>query len=105
MAFDYSKLQAALVVAVEAAKLAAPGDDGGTCNFDAPEVCIPRGRLKKVEALAEAVGLGAFKSDNGYFVFSVPVGGQGYVRTRQAEVMSKVLKEHGFTASVYYQAD
>ncbi len=105
MAFDYSKLQAALVVAIEAAKLAAPGDDGGSCNFDAPEVCIPRGRLAKVEALAKAVGLSTFKSDNGYFVFTVPFGGQGFVRTRQAEAMAKVLKEHGFTTSVYYAMD
>lgn len=83
-------------------------DDGGTSNFDAPTLYLPRWNGKLVEAAAKVAGTGCFvwKAFNkSYFVFSVPGTGQGYTRTNAAEAMSAYLKERGYDAGMYYQMD
>lgn len=102
------KLVTALRAAVVSAHTHAADPDDGSCNFDAPAVELPRWREDQVEACAAAAGLlchdwSCFGTR--MFVFSVPVAGMASRRTHAAEDMTKVLKEHGFTALTYYQLD
>ena len=83
-------------------------DDGGTCNFDAPTLHLPRWNQKMVEAAAKEAGTGCFQwkaFSKSVYVFSVPGVGQGYTRTCAAEAMSDFLKDRGYDAGMYYQMD
>lgn len=86
-------------------------DDGGTSNFDAPSLRLPGWQRKKVEAAAEYAGLGCFVWNlwgSKSYVFSLPMGcgvGQGNTRTKAAEAMREYLKEKGYDAMLYCQAD
>jgi len=103
----YLKLANDLTKAVEAARMKVPSEDGGTCNFDSLMLYLPRWEVAKVKLAAEAAGIFASKC-YGYkstFTFSVPVGAQGYARTRQAEVMDRVMKDLGYDSGVFYMMD
>lgn len=84
-------------------------DDGGTSNFDAPSLHLPKWERKKVEAAAEYAGLGCFVWNlwgSKSYVFSIRDGvGQGLTRTKAAEAMCEYLKGLGYDASTYCQAD
>ena len=84
------------------------GDDGGTCNFDAPALFLTDWKKKLVEAAARTAGVGCFEWEflnSKAYVFSVRGAGQGYTRTKAAEAMSHYLKEQGYETMVYYQMD
>lgn len=104
----YKKLAEDLKAALAYGREHMGTDDGGTSNFDAPTLRLPRWNKKLVEASAKTAGVGCFiwnlcgcKS----YVFSIPGVGQGYTRTKAAEAMSTHLKELGYDAGMYYQVD
>lgn len=104
----YKKLAESLKVAVEAAKAVAGGEDGGTCNFDSMSLDLPRWNQNLIELSAKEAGIRVFDTKifrHKYYIFSVPFGGQGNARTRQAEAMAQAMKSAGYDASVYYQID
>lgn len=84
-------------------------EDGGTCNFDAPALNLPRWKRADIEACAKAAGL-IVRDWKPYgmrrWVFSVPFPcGQANLRSRMAEAMTASLKESGFDAMDYCQLD
>lgn len=108
MSERYKKLAESLKAAVEAAKAVAGGEDGGTCNFDAPMIPATKWNQKLIELSAKEAGIRVFDTRicrHKYYIFSIPFGGQGNARTRQAEAMAQVMKAAGYDASVYYQID
>lgn len=61
-----------------------------------------------IELSAKEAGIRVFDTRicrHKYYIFSIPFGGQGNARTRQAEAMAQVMKAAGYDASVYYQID
>lgn len=104
----YLKLAEDLKDALEYGLQRADFDDGGTCNFDSPTICLPRWNEKMVMAAAERAGISCH-TWHGFskkrFIFTVPGVGQGYTRTNAAEAMSQLLKERGYDAGMYYQMD
>ena len=105
------RLIAALLRATDAARLAAAengGEDGGTCNFDAPALELPRWREADIQYCARAAGTTAFAwriFGKRLWVFGVPLGGQGNRRSRQAEAIVESLAADGFNACEYCQMD
>ena len=105
----YAKLRADLEAAREVGeKAAALSDDGGTCNFDAVSLFLPRWHVEKVKQAAQKAGCGCFIW-NFYgvrrFVFTVTHVGQANKRTACAEAMEKELAAKGYTTTLYCQAD
>ena len=106
----YEALSEALKRATAAALEAVARDpeDGGTCNFDAPAIALPRWNEAKVKAAAEAAGTGCYSwklFGEKLFVFPIRAGGQGNSRTRAAEAAERSLKADGYNATMYYQMD
>lgn len=104
----YAVLAEALKAAAEAGRKAgaALGHDGGTCNFDAPALSLPRWNRKLVETAANAAGVGCFRWDlTGSYVFPLRLGYQGAANTEAAEAAREFLQSAGYNASVYYQID
>jgi len=73
--------------------------DGGTCNFDAPYVLIPRANKRVMDKL------GAYEWYKSRFVLPVDTRCQGYGRTKNAEAMCEALKDMGYECGMYYQMD
>lgn len=107
MKFDAAKLTQDLKDAVEAARAweKANPNDGGSCNFDSCTLRFPRIQVRKVEAAGEAAGCRLYRFSDGAYHLSVPGGGQGFLRTGQAEAQYKLLKERGYHAGMYYRLD
>ena len=113
MASELSGKYAALAEALKAAKAAGKlsaeslGDDGGTCNMDAPAVVLPRFQRSKVEAAAQAAGVGCFhwREMGPCYVFPLRLGYQGFANTAAAESAAASLKAAGHETLVYYQMD
>jgi hypothetical protein len=96
-------LKAAAQYALEAVK---NHDDGGTSNYDAPAIILPRWNRLRIEHAAKYAGSRCFFWNFGKsYVFSVPNVGQGFRRTRAAEAMRDYLREAGYDAGMYYQMD
>lgn len=104
----YLRLVDDLKAAVAAADAYKDYDDGGTSNFDALMLSLPRYEEIKIKAAAKRAGLGAsagrFMKQKIYLI-SPPHGGQGYRRTKQAEAMAEVMRSRGYDANVWYQLD
>ena len=83
--------------------------DGGTCNFDAPALYLPRWNAYEVERAARKAGLRCFKwklaGQGGWYVFSMSINGQADRRAEAAERMTNTLKEAGYTTFCYQQMD
>lgn len=102
----YAKLRDDLIKAIEAGnKRANASDDGGTCNFDAPALKLPRWQIAKIKQAADEAGCGCFMWFSGVYVFPLRCGGQANKVTAAAEAAEKALENAGYSASVYYQAD
>ena len=106
----YEALTEALKRAVVAARAAveANPEDGGTCNFDAPTISLPRWNFELTKSAARAAGIGCFTWNcygAKYFVFPLRIGGQANSRTRAAEAACESLKSDGYNAGMYYQMD
>ena len=108
----YAELIGALKKAQETAKAAGLlSDDGGTCNFDAPALFMPKGtREEAMKKIGDAAGVrfdkwyntmdGAWWTIHGDFI-----SGQGNRRSRIAEAFADSLKADGIKCDVYYQID
>lgn len=105
---QYKKLADDLKAALDYGLKHMGTDDGGTCNFDAPTICLPKWNRKLVRAAARVAGTGCWEwelwGDKSY-VLTIPGVGQGYTRTKAAEAMSNYLKEQGYDAGMYYRMD
>lgn len=106
----YAQLRDDLRRALEAAQAAynANPEDGGTCNFDSASLGLPRWNAAKVEQAAEEAGTSCFTWSifgSKRFVFNPRVPAQGNARSRAAEAMTKALKDMGYDAMDYCQAD
>lgn len=83
-------------------------EDGGTCNFDAPTLTLPRWNTAKVKQAAQEAGLGIFEHKifgAREYVITPEVCAQGNARTRYAEAMRDSLAAAGYDAGMYYQMD
>ena len=104
----YAKLRDDLIVALNAAKEADTGDDGGTCNHDAPSIKLPRWIESKVIQAAEEAGTSCFKWElygGARYVFNPKSSGQANRRCRASEAMEKALQEAGYECVMYCQMD
>ena len=103
------------VKALEAAKAADPGEDGGTCNFDTPAFRVHRMPEKLLVEVGERAGVRVSSFPwfgKKWFWLHVPTFGQGNRRTVTMEAALGVLQEAvesgaipGFKACGYYQMD
>ncbi|MCM1296361.1 MAG: hypothetical protein NC311_12550 [Muribaculaceae bacterium] len=105
----YAKLRDDLKAVHKIGLEAANGsDDGGTCNFDAPALFLPRWNNTKLEQACKEAGAGCYKwrlFGTIMTVISFPIPGQANKRTTAAEAMTKALQEMGYAAYTYFQAD
>lgn len=105
------ELVAALELAAKAAQEAreANSEDGGTCNRDAPALDLPGWKLPDVELCARVAGTTVFEwrpFKRRLWVFGVPgPTGQGNLRSRMAEAMTRSLEASGFAALEFCQMD
>lgn len=87
---------------------AAKTEDGGTCNFDAPALFLPRWKNALIEQACKEAGGGCFPW-HGFgakmTVVSLPIPGQADKRADAAEAMTKALKDMGYTTYCYQQMD
>ena len=106
----YAKLRDDLKIALGAAQKIAyeNPEDGGTCNFDASAINLPRWKEKLIEQAAKEAGTSAMTwhlFGSKCFVFSPNTPGQANRRTRAAEAMTKALSDMGYDAFGYYAMD
>jgi len=80
-------------------------EDGGTCNFDAPTITLPRWNENGIRKAAEDAGLRAWKWYGSTWILSFPTSGQGNRRTRRAEAIKDELAKNGYNVGMYYQMD
>lgn len=104
----YAKLRDDLRKVYEIGKAAAAQvDDGGTCNFDAPSISLPRWQSAKVKQACKEAGCGCFewKSFGRRWVIRFRIAGQAYKRETAAEAMTKALADMGYDALTYCAID
>lgn len=104
----YAKLRDDLRKVYEIGKAAAAQvDDGGTCNFDAPSISLPRWQSAKVKQACKEAGCGCFewKSFGRRWVIRFRIPGQAYKRETAAEAMTKALADMGYDALTYCAID
>ena len=104
---DYKKLGFALMEAKEEIKKYINYEDGGSCNLDSPLVKLERVNPDKLRKLNEdfEVNVHSVRGSSwwkGFFYLGIPLSGQGFRRTKMAEVIRDVLERNGFQAAVYY---
>lgn len=92
--------------------LSVKGDDGGTCNFDAPALSIPNGmNCQQVKACCTSAGVSCFewkpfKNSPKMIVLCGCSGpGQASLRTAGAEAACAFLRQRGYDCGMYYQMD
>lgn len=100
----------ALNEAKKAADKFADIEDGGTCNFDMPQIEITNltaAQIKTACAVAKVlyVGKGCPSSLTAKWYYIDYTKGQGERRTRMAEEFAKSMQASGYNSSVYYQMD
>lgn len=103
----YAKLRDDLKKAVEAGREVDFGEDGGTCNFDAPSIG-GRWIMSKIKQAAKEAGTGVFKWElygGSRYVFSTPTGAQGNRNCRVSAAMCESLRESGYDVIEYCAMD
>lgn len=83
-------------------------DTGGTCNFDCPELYLPRARETVMKAVSARVDLTLSKWPHGYRPTWHIIGiksAQGSSQSMKAEAFAKSMKADGWDCSVYYAMD
>lgn len=104
----YAKLRDDLRKVYEIGKAAAAQvEDGGTCNFDAPSILLPRWQSAKIEQACKEAGCGCFEWEcfNRRWVICFRIAGQAYKRETAAESMTKALTAMGYDALTYCAID
>ncbi|WMJ83173.1 hypothetical protein RBH76_10605 [Oscillospiraceae bacterium MB24-C1] len=87
-----------------AAMLFGDSEDGGTCNFDAITITLPRWNVGKVKTAVEAADMSAWKNGS-YYVVNPRTSGQANRRTRICEAIKKELKSKGYDVGMFYMVD
>jgi len=83
-------------------------EDGGTCNFDAASIKLPRWNTSMVKQAAKEAGTVCFDwtlFGSKRFVFEPKTRCQGTPRSLNAEAMTKVLRDAGYDAMDYSAMD
>lgn len=106
----YAKLRDDIRAALNAGRAAEDADpeDGGTCNFDAAAVKLPRWCSEKVIQAAKEAGTSCSKWSyygSGYYVINPDTRAQANARSRNAEAVTAALKAAGYDAFDYAQID
>lgn len=107
----YAKLRDDIKAALEAGKAveAENPEDGGTCNFDAPAIKLPRWSAEKVKQAAKEAGTSAMDWDlwgERRFVIFPNSKAQANARSRNAEAMEYYLRRIcRYNCTLYCQAD
>ena len=106
----YAKLRDDLRAALEAGRKAQAEnpEDGGTCNFDACSVELPRWNRSLVERAAKEAGTMCFalrRYGATMYVFDPDSYAQANARSRNAEAMTRAMKSLGWDAMDYCQMD
>lgn len=99
-------LKKALAIGVQAEK--ENPEDGGTCNFDAVAIHLPRWRVALVEQAAKEAGTRCFDwklYGHKHIVFAPDTNAQANARSRNAEAMENALRDMGYTVMSYAQMD
>ena len=106
----YARLRDDLRAALEAGRAAEAADpeDGGTCNFDAAALSLPRWSADLIRQAAQEAGTGCFSWDcygKRLWVIGPDTRAQGNARSRNAEAMVRALQAAGYDALDYCQMD
>ena len=104
----YAKLRDDLKIALAAGIAAEGTEDGGTCNFDACAVKLPRWKKALVKQAAEEAGTGMWIWDfygHKDFVFEPNTRGQANKRSRNADAMTACMRSLGYEAMEYNAMD
>lgn len=83
-------------------------EDGGTCNFDTPQLILTDWKEAEIREAFDAAGLRCYIQKSGKIrIVDVMdcTKGQGDLRTEMAEVVRDSLKTSGYEAHVWYQID
>lgn len=90
------------------AMLLADHEDGGTCNFDTPQIMLTGWTDADIKASFDAAGLTYYIQRSKKIAVVDIVGctlGQGNRRNAMAEATRDSLRIDGYDAYVYYQID
>ena len=79
-------------------------EDGGTCNFDAITITLPRLNVGRVKTSVEAADMSTWKNGS-YYVVNPRTSGQANRRTRICEAIKKELKSKGYDVGMFYKVD
>lgn len=103
----YKRLSDAIREAIKAGQAAEAEnpEDGGTCNFDATLIYLPRRQESKVLQAAKEAGTTAWKYKPGLYVINPVSNGQANTRSRNAEVMTAKLSVLGYQTTDYCEMD
>ena len=82
-------------------------DDGGTCNFDCPEIRLAGWRERLAKRAARVVGLDCDRWDWHYMNYHISgaCDGQGNRRTTMAEAFARSMESAGYETAVWYAMD
>lgn len=106
----YAKLRDDLRIALDAGRAVEEQnpEDGGTCNFDAASIMLPRWIVSRVEQAAKEAGTRCWKWSfygGTRFVFAPDTNGHANARSRNAEAMTEALRNMGYDTFEYCQMD
>ena len=104
----YAKLRDDLRKAMKAGEEVNFGEDGGTCNHDAPSLTLPRWNSEKIKQAAEEAGTRVWVWSfygNRRFVVGLPHTGQANRRCRVSKAMCKSLESSGYDVLEYSSMD
>lgn len=107
----YEKLAADLKAAYKIAlKACKETDEGGTMNFDAPGLWLPRWNTRQTEAAVKAAGFRAVKSEGRYLgrpgFYTIAVNfGIGNRKSKGTEAMTAALAALGYDTYCYCETD
>lgn len=106
----YAKLRDDLRAALRAGQAmeAENPEDGGTSNFDAASLLLPRWTKSKIYQAAREAGTVCTTArlyGQCRYVFEPHTHSQGNARSRNAKAMTDALRSMGYEAYNYYQID
>lgn len=103
----YKQLSEDIRKAIEAGQAAEAEnpEDGGTCNFDATLIYLPRRQESKVLQASKEAGTNAWKYKAGLYVINPVTSGHANARSRNVEIMTAKLSALGYQVTDYCEMD
>jgi len=109
MKYDIRNIATAIEYAVEAAQTFAEHDDGGSCNMDSAFIQAEGMSDAEAKEIGKISGVRVYLLDSEMYGRILMLGGitngQGFRRTKMAEVAQQILAEKGLDSGVWYQMD